>query len=202
MTTETFAQRLARLRENVGIERKSLALLSGTTEREITAFEDGYSEPRIELLFRFAQIFGVSLAYISMLTDECAVCEDNSIYEALILAAPSGSTPTRRDVIGVSFVDKNHLHGREAIGRVMPDEAMENTIGKGDRVILRLEHSAKDGDIVVAKTSGGELIRKYERQGNVVLLKPENPLFDELRIDNDSEIFEIIGVAAEIHRDI
>ena len=176
--------------------------MSGTSESEIAGFEEGYSEPRIELLLRFAQIFGVSLAYISMLTDDMAVPKEKNVYETPILKAPEGIAPTRRDVIGVSFVDKKRLYGKDAIGTLMPDEAMENTIGKGDRVILRLGHSAKNGDIVAAKTSFGEVIRKYERHGSVVLLKPENPLFDELKIDTDSENFEIIGVAAEVHRDL
>ena len=176
--------------------------MAGVSESEVTGFEEGYSDPRIELLQRFARIFGVSLAYISMLTDDPAACDDPDIYETLILTAPSGAVSTLRDIMGLSFVSKSNLHGREAIGRVMPDKAMESLIGCGDRIIFKLKHSAQNGDIVAAKVSVGELIRKYERHGNIVLLKPENPLFDEIRIDTDSENFEIIGVAAEIHRDL
>ena len=197
---ETFSQRLTGLRTDVGIERKSLALMAGISESELTAIEEGYSDPRIDLLQRLAQIFGVSLAYICLLTDDPSVCKDKSLYETLIFSSPLVGKMTRRDVIGVSYIYKNNLHGRDAAGRLMPDESMEELISKGDRVIFRLQHTADNTDIVLANTDQGELIRRYEKRGNVVILKPENPLFDEVKINTDSENFELIGVAAEMHR--
>lgn len=86
-------------------------------------------------------------------------------------------------------------------------ESMKNAgIHTGDLVLIRRQKCADDGQIVAARVNGDEAtLKRYKRQGDSVLLLPENPEFEPRIVPaRDFEIgdAEIIGVALEVRHSL
>lgn len=82
-------------------------------------------------------------------------------------------------------------------------ESMKNAgIHTGDLVLIRRQKCADDGQVVAARVNGDEAtLKRYKRQGDSVLLLPENPDFEPRIVpvsDFETGDAEIIGVALEV----
>ncbi|HHY66654.1 MAG TPA: helix-turn-helix transcriptional regulator [Alicyclobacillus sp.] len=65
-----FGDRLRQLRRNSGMSQKDLASSIGVTERAFRFYESGDREPTIEQLVKLADIFNVSLDYMTGRTND------------------------------------------------------------------------------------------------------------------------------------
>lgn len=86
-------------------------------------------------------------------------------------------------------------------------ESMKNVgIHTGDLVLIRRQKYAEDGQVVAARVNGDEAtLKRYKRQGDSVLLLPENPDFEPRIVpikDFDTGDAEIIGVALEVRHSL
>lgn len=196
----SFGERLALLRESVGISQEVLAKLTGVSESTVEGYETEYIEPRIGFLTRIAQIFGVSLAYAAMLTDDPSVEEDDSVREVYVAQRlNAGGVVRKSDIAGTVYIKKEDAHGRDCFALIMPDDSLERArIRKGDILIVRKQYHAENGDIVVAETDGQILVRRYEKKGSIVLLRAESAKFDTVKIDVLEKEFAVLGTVAEV----
>ena len=196
---ETFAQRLRRLRECAGIGQSSLAKLAGVSTGTVISYEEEYSEPVVEVLQRLAEIFGVSLEYMAMLSDDPCVHEDPMVQEVYVTSESAVSDGVKRSsVIGVAYVAKMQLDGASAFALLMKDDSMKKSINKNDIVIFRQQSTAENGDTVAVSVGGGDpIIRRYERIGRLVTLSAENSFYRPIKIDIDKEEVTILGKAIE-----
>lgn len=86
-------------------------------------------------------------------------------------------------------------------------ESMKNAgIHTGDLVLIRRQKCADDGQVVAARVNGDEAtLKRYKRQGDSVLLLPENPDFEPRIVpikDFNTGDAEIIGVALEVRHSL
>jgi repressor LexA len=84
-------------------------------------------------------------------------------------------------------------------------ESMKNAgIHTGDLVLIRRQKCAEDGQVVAARVNGDEAtLKRYKRQGDNVLLLPENPDFEPRIVpakDFETGDAQIIGVVVEMRR--
>jgi transcriptional regulator with XRE-family HTH domain len=198
----SFTERLVSLREGVGLSRANLATLLNMSEMKEEAYETGYLEPPIEMLYRISEIFGVSEGYVLGVEDTPDICEDNSVREIYVADKIERETIKQSGIVGITFISKNDLHGKNYYAYVMPDDSMIRTrIRKGDTLIVRRQDYAAAGDLIVADT-GGEtaLVRRYARRGNIVYLAPESveEKYKAVKIDTLTEPFKIMGRVVEI----
>ncbi len=86
--------------------------------------------------------------------------------------------------------------------RVSGESMINAGIKSGDLVLLRKQDCADDGQIVAARVNGDEAtLKRFKRQGDMVLLLPENPAYDPRvvpAIDFETGEAGIIGVAVEV----
>ena len=59
-----LGHRLKNLREGIGLSQARLAKILGTTQPSINRYENGQSQPSVELLRKYADYFDVSMDYI------------------------------------------------------------------------------------------------------------------------------------------
>lgn len=69
---DILAQRLKKCREKTGLPQIKVAIYCDITEKAYQNYELGVHEPRISILMRIAQYYGVSIDYLVGLTDEPA----------------------------------------------------------------------------------------------------------------------------------
>lgn len=100
-------------------------------------------------------------------------------------------------------LDLNELHG---IGR--PDVFLVRVAGEsmtgrglfpGDVAIVSKGAPAKNGCIVVACLNGDFTMKTYQKRGNRVKLKAENPAFPDIDVPEEAE-FQVWGVVTGLSR--
>ena len=81
--------------------------------------------------------------------------------------------------------------------RVRGESMIGAGILDGDKVIVRPQQTAEDGQIVVARIGDEATVKRLSRKNGEVWLLPENPAFDPI---NGSEA-EIIGIVKALYRE-
>ena len=80
------------------------------------------------------------------------------------------------------------VRGRSMIGAGIMD---------GDRVVVRPQPNAEDGQIVVARIEDEATVKRLSRKNGEIWLLPENPAFDPI----DGSEAEIIGIVKAVYRE-
>ena len=81
--------------------------------------------------------------------------------------------------------------------RVRGESMIGAGILDGDKVIVRPQQTAMDGQIVVARIGDEATVKRLRRRNGQIWLLPENPDFDPI----DGTEAEIIGLVKAVHRD-
>lgn len=77
--------------------------------------------------------------------------------------------------------------------RVRGESMIEAHICDGDLILVRGQDSAQPNDIVVAMVDGEATVKRFARQGDRVLLKPEHPTMAPIVVDPRTQDFRILG---------
>ena len=81
--------------------------------------------------------------------------------------------------------------------RVRGDSMINAHICEGDLVLVRRQEGAQVNDIVVAMVGSGDdaeaTVKRYQRDGERVVLKPEHPTMAPIVIDPRQREFKIVG---------
>lgn len=84
---------------------------------------------------------------------------------------------------------------------VIDGESMiEAGILDGDMVIVKQQHTADNGDIVVAMTEDDEAtVKRFFKEKNHIRLQPENATMEPLIFDNVTVLGKVVGLYRHIH---
>ena len=81
--------------------------------------------------------------------------------------------------------------------RVQGMSMMNAGILDGDKVVVRPQQTAQDGQIVVARIEDEATVKRLSRKDGRIWLLPENPAFDPI----DGTEAEIIGIVKAVYRE-
>ena len=81
--------------------------------------------------------------------------------------------------------------------RVRGESMIGAGILDGDKVIVRPQQTAEDGQIVVARIGDEATVKRLSRKNGAIWLLPENPAFDPI----DGSEAEIIGIVKGVFRE-
>ncbi|MFO7650753.1 MAG: transcriptional repressor LexA [bacterium] len=70
----------------------------------------------------------------------------------------------------------------------------------GDLVVVRQQATAEEGEIIAALLDNEATVKRFERSGETVVLRPENPQFEPIIVDPARTDFRIIGVVVGLLR--
>ena len=97
--------------------------------------------------------------------------------------------------LGAMFEKKNRF-----VLRVTGDSMIEAQICDGDYVVVKKQHSAHSGDIVVALTEEGDATLKYWfPEKNRVRLQPANSEMDPIYVRNAKVLGIVVGVVRDLN---
>jgi repressor LexA len=83
---------------------------------------------------------------------------------------------------------------------VQGESMIEAGIYDKDYVIVRQQHVANNGDIVVAMTEDGEAtVKRFFKEKNYFRLQPENSLLEPIILSEVTILGKVIGVYRELH---
>lgn len=102
---------------------------------------------------------------------------------------------------GEVLLDRSLVDGEEVfLLRVTGDSMVDAHIMEGDLLMVRPQRTAENGEIVVALIDDEATVKRIYREGGKVILRPENPAYEEIVIESRPDDFEIIGKAVGIFR--
>ena len=84
--------------------------------------------------------------------------------------------------------------------RVRGDSMIGAGILDGDRVVVRSQPTADNGEIVVALLGDSATVKRFRKTGSTVELISENPDFKPIRINRESDNFRIEGLVVGLLR--
>jgi repressor LexA len=83
---------------------------------------------------------------------------------------------------------------------VMGNSMIDAGIHNGDYVIVRQQHTAENGDIVVAMTEEDEAtVKTFYKERDHIRLQPENPDMSPILLKNVSILGKVIGLFRDLH---
>lgn len=102
---------------------------------------------------------------------------------------------------GEVLLDRSLVDGEEVfLLRVRGASMAAAHIVEGDLLMVRPQKTAENGEIVVALIDDEATVKRIYREPGKVILRPENPAYEEIVIDESPDDFEIIGKVVGVFR--
>ena len=98
-------------------------------------------------------------------------------------------------------IDFDHLFQRQDqfVLEVRGDSMIDAQIADGDYVVIRQQRTAQQGQMVVARTDGGEATLKYwYPEKNQIRLQPANSTMDPIYVDDAEVVGVVVGVVRHL----
>ena len=114
------------------------------------------------------------------------------------ISAGSPMTPIEmREFVGIdTFIDRNHL-----LLKVKGSSMMDDGIRDKDVIVVRPQKVVKNGEIAACIVEGEVLVKRFEKKGDEIRLKPANKEMAPLIIKKqDDRKIEIIGKVVALLR--
>ena len=200
-----FSRNLRALMEARGKDRKQVCKDLGFKYTTFTDWYNGNKYPRIDKIEMLADYFGVLKS--DLIEDKTELPSSAILYNSSHKAPIIGSIPAGYPVLAFEdiegYADIPYSDEENYFFLRVNGESMKNAgIHTGDLVLIRRQKCADDGQVVAARVNGDEAtLKRYKRQGNSVLLLPENPDFEPRIVpvsDFENGDAEIIGIALEV----
>lgn len=210
-----ISDKLAALRNEKKMTQQQIAKIAGVSDKTVSSWENGSRSPKLGSINKICQYFGIDLnTFIDESSDEYNPVQ--KLPKEAIPYAPShkapivGSIPAGYPVLAFEdiegYADIPYSDEENYFFLRVSGDSMEPKISTGDLVLIRRQNVADNGQIVAARVNGDEAtLKRYKRQGDTVLLLPENPKYNPYVIsakDFESGYAQIIGVAIELRRNI
>ncbi|MCT4794304.1 transcriptional repressor LexA [Exiguobacterium alkaliphilum] len=141
---------------------------------------------------------------IEILSDDTVVIEDHDAvtYVPVIGKVTAGTPITAIENVEEHFPLPTHMVGADNVYMlsVSGDSMVNAGILDGDRVLVRQQSTADNGEIVVAMTDEGEAtVKRIYKEASKIRLQPENDELEAMYFDNVSILGKVIGVYRTIH---
>lgn len=83
---------------------------------------------------------------------------------------------------------------------VVGDSMINAGIFNGDQVVVRPQHTADNGEIIVAMTEDAEAtVKRFYKEKDHIRLQPENPTMEPIIVRNCTILGKVVGVFRSIH---
>ena len=194
-------------RKQLALTQKEIAKAIGVSEATVSRYEDGnIANMKRDKIAAYAKILRTTPDFIMNGVPENSERNNDNIMRPVVGKIPAGlPVLAEQNIIGYESVDVSDPESTFWL-IVRGDSMVGAGIQNGDKVLIRQQTTAENGQIVACRLNGNEAtLKRFRRQGDAILLMPENPAY-EPKIVPLSE-FEcgdaaIIGVAIQIKRDI
>lgn len=191
------------LRKRARMSQLELAELCGVHQTAVSQWEQGRTNPDTDMLVALTQIFHTSISTILGLDlpDDPAMIPVKGFVQAGTMTFIEDE-----DVCEFAAISPELARRGDYCGLRVRGSSMYPMFQDGDIVIVRLQNTAEDNDIVVA-LEGGEsaTLKRLKIQKNGILLMAENPEYESLfyTVEQVQKLpVTFFGKAVEIRREI
>ena len=202
---QIMAKNIKRYMEEAGVTSKDVCITLKIPMPTFSDWINAKTYPRIDKIEMLANYFGVLKS--DLVEDKSSIPPEGIPFTEFHRAPIVGTIPAGfpalafEDIEGYASIpypdEENYF-----FLRVSGDSMVNAGIFTGDLVLIRKQECADDGQIVAARVNGDEAtLKRYKRQGDTVLLLPENPKYEPRIVpikDFSDGYAQIIGIAIEV----
>ena len=201
-----LGEKIKERREQLGFTQEMLANMLGYKSRStINKIEQGINDITQSKIVEFAKALNTTPAYLmgwESYTKEDVIPYTRGRQIPIIGSIPAGvPVLAAENIEGYEFADVSDNYAYFFL-RVKGDSMISARILNGDLVLIKMQSTAENGDIVACLVNGDEAtLKKFYKQGENVILQPANPEYRPLVIpcaDFESGYARILGVAQRI----
>lgn len=195
-----FGKNLKYLRERKGLEQLELAQLLGRkSSSSVSEWEKGTYTPKAGALADIAKIFHVDLSDL-MNVDLTTPGNLKEVAPATIRIPILGKIACGdpidaiENIEGYLYKSPEGLPSGELISLLVKGDSMSPTIPDGAYVIIRKQTDAENGELVAVRVNGDAdaTLKRLKKQGDTIILMPDNPNYSPIVINEDNPV-TIIG---------
>lgn len=201
--------RLKECREAAGLSQKEVAVTLRVRAPSVSNWERGITNPTYENLMQLANLYHVTIDYLTGRSDDPAVKTE---MPAAVRVPVFGTVPAGipleaiEDVLDWEEIPAAMLHGgKEFFALEVKGDSMWPDYQPGDRVIVQLTPVCNSGDVCVVYVNGYAATLKKVRlwEDGAITLIPRNPEYPEKHYTREEVAtlpLTIAGVVVEIRR--
>ena len=163
----------------------------------LSKYENGTQEPLFTTLSQLAELFEVSISYLTGKDQQDGASKKKSKRVPLLGQIAAGQPIyTDENIVGYEETDNNFI---DYCLRVKGDSMIGARIYDGDIVFISRSCEIVNGDIVVALIDDETAtIKRFYKYGNKIILRSENPTMKEMEFDNKDKNVTILGKVKEV----
>ncbi len=201
--------RLKECREAAGLSQKEVAITLGIRAPSVSNWERGKTNPTHENLMQLANLYNVSVDYLTGRTDrphsELPEHQGKNYFQIPVLGNVPAGIPIEAVTDIIDWEELPNEMGRpdDFFALRINGDSMEPKFSKGDVVIVRKQDDADSGDIVIAMINGCDAackkLKKYGKDG--IALVSTNTAYPPMYFSNDeiaSKPVRILGKVVEL----
>lgn len=191
---------IRKYRKAKGMTQKELGFRLGVAHNTISGYESGANEPDQNILFAIADILGVSV---------------NDLFPSPTNLEPVNPEFARIPVLGTIacgdpilvaenyaeyiYMPKDRLPSGKLFFLRAKGGSMTPTIPDGALVLIREQPEVESGAIAAVLVNDDEeaTLKRVKRQGNMLILLPDNPGYEPIIVTPDKPV-RIIGRAVQV----
>lgn len=208
MNNITIARNIKNLRESRGLNQYELGEKLGVSDKTVSSWEIGRTEPNMGYVQAMCELFHVSAEVLIYGSDEQVYKKSGIDFFRIPLYTPlcCGNGGFNEDNIieyvpvpskGLSSPDR--YFAQEAIGESMKDAG----ISSGDLLIFEKTNSVDSGVIGCFCIDENEaMCKKYSVKNGIIMLMPMNSDFEPIIVDPLDECFKCLGKLKKIIKDV
>ena len=125
------------------------------------------------------------------------ITEDSDITYAPLLGKVAAGTPilATESLEGNLCLPKSMFNYEEIFATTVSGESMINAgIFDGDKIIVKKQNDARNGEIVVALIDDSATVKRFYRENGYIRLQPENDFMDPIIVNDCSILGVVIGL--------
>ena len=204
-----IGKQIKRLRKERKYAQAHLAELLGTKPTTVASWEQGRNKPLMDKVQKMAIIFNVPIS-------EIVGGEENDTPSNIIYPLSDGLQRVTIPIIGeiacgdpITAEENIEGYTEETFEKPIPSgtlfalrckgHSMEPTIHDGSLVTIREQPDVEDGEIAAVLVDGDTeaTLKRVKRQGDLVMLMPDNKNYDPIILDEKNP-GRIIGKAVHV----
>lgn len=188
-----FADKLDELMRSERLTQTEIGKLIGKSQSLVARWVKDDRSPDYETMARLADILRVPLNYLS---DNTGTIKKSR--KVPVIGSASCGVPNERSDDVLDWISIPHkLYHKDAYAVIADGDSMEDTISDGAVVVVDPSEQVDNGNIVHYTLDGSESgIKRFERKGNIVILKPINRKYEDLVIDTNEHELKFSRVIA------
>lgn len=188
-------------RKELGLTLEEVGKRVGVSKVSVKKWEDGkVGRLKTENIAKLAEVLKVDpvdlLGDVFDTINVSNVIPGNEIVQIPIIGEIACGAPifSEQNIVGYLPVISTDVRGGEYFALIAKGDSMSPTIQNGDKVTIRRQPTAENGDIVAVCIDDEITLKRFKKIGNQIMLMPDNREYDPIIIDSNSQSY-IVGKA-------